>query len=565
MRDIWFFLGLFKPYKNWLIAGILLSLLTSLSSIGLLTLAAWFISAAAVAGVLAPDGVAITFNFMQPAAQIRALAIIRTLGRYAERVITHEATFRVLSEIRCWFFSRLIPLVPGCLSAKRSGDILNTMTADIDALDALYLRLLIPMAVVLLGTIAVSVFVYSYSAWLSVLLIMMMFFSAVIVPFLFNRLGRSAAKSEVELSALFKTQLIEILQGLGDLLAYRAYQRFNMRLLKGSQNLIDIQRHSNALSAWALATAGLLAHFTMLSILIGSAGLYQQQIISGPVLAMLVFCVLALFEGVNPVVQAMLMLGKTSQAAHRVRAVADLPPIIFEPGEPLDLPSKNDIVIEHVNFKYPGSGDWVLQDISLKIPQGRKVALLGQNGAGKTSLLHLLMRFFDPQHGQITLADEDIKRFRSRDLISRFALLSQHNQIFSGSILDNLLIAKPEASSIEIRHVLDQAGLSHFISTLPEGIETWVGENGVRVSGGEARRIALARLFLKDAPIVLLDEPTEGLDADTEKQILQSIQQYSLDKTLVMVTHRRVGLQLVDQIYRIRGGRLQGSDPYKLH
>ena len=172
MKDLWFFLKLFKPHSGWLLGGIILSLLTTFAAIALLTLSGWFITSCAIAGLVVIDGNALAFNFMLPAAQIRALAIIRTVGRYGERLVTHEATFRVLAGIRSWFFQQLIPLVPGRLSALRSGDLLSRMTADIDALDALYLRLLAPAVVAIIGVTAVTIFwlfMHPLSAWLPAL------------------------------------------------------------------------------------------------------------------------------------------------------------------------------------------------------------------------------------------------------------------------------------------------------------------------------------------------------------------------------------------------------------
>ncbi|OYV21106.1 MAG: ABC transporter, CydDC cysteine exporter (CydDC-E) family, permease/ATP-binding protein CydC, partial [Methylococcaceae bacterium NSM2-1] len=189
MKDLWFFLKLFKPHSVWLAGGIFLSLLTALASIALLTLSGWFISSSAIAGLVAVDGTTLVFNFMLPAAQIRALAITRTLGRYGERLVTHEATFRVLAGIRSWFFQQLIPLVPGRLSALRSGDLLSRMTADIDALDALYLRLLAPAVVATIGVTAVTVFLAFYAPLISLATGLMLMISTVGTPWVFNRLG----------------------------------------------------------------------------------------------------------------------------------------------------------------------------------------------------------------------------------------------------------------------------------------------------------------------------------------------------------------------------------------
>ena len=216
MRDCWFFLKLFKPYSAWLIGGIILSLTTSLAAITLLSLSGWFITASAIAGLMTIDGNALAFNFMLPAAQIRALAITRTLGRYGERLVTHEATFRVLAQIRSWFFQQLIPLVPGRLALLRSGDLLSRMTADIDALDALYLRLVAPIMVAVVGVSAVTIVLATYAPIISMSNGLILFVAAVLVPWLFNRLGNEGAERITVLMANYRIRQVDILQGFAD-------------------------------------------------------------------------------------------------------------------------------------------------------------------------------------------------------------------------------------------------------------------------------------------------------------------------------------------------------------
>ena len=209
-----------------------------------------------------------------------------------------------------------------------------------------------------------------------------------------------------------------------------------------------------------------------------------------------------------------------------------------------------------MSFRYVDHHDWVLKNITLTIPQGTKLAIIGASGSGKTSLLQLLMRYFDPEHGDILLSGQNLRKFNSDDLLLNFGLLSQRSQLFAATIKENLLIAKPKATMTELNAAIKAAGLEKLISYLPEGMDTWVGESGLKVSGGEARRIALARLYLKDAPVLILDEPTEGLDADTEQEIFSALAKFAVNKTLIMVTHRESGLSLVDVIYRMELGVL---------
>ena len=284
--------------------------------------------------------------------------------------------------------------------------------------------------------------------------------------------------------------------------------------------------------------------------------MFQQGGISGAVLAMLSFCVLAVFELVAPLAPAIQLLAKTQTAAKRIRRVVDLKPVIIEPQQPQPIPDRFDLKINNLGFRYSEQSDWVLKQIDLNIPQGSKVAIVGNSGAGKTTLLQLLMRFYDPQQGGIEFAGIDYKRFSSDQLMAQFAVLSQRSQLFSATVKQNLLIANPAASAPEINQAINMAGLNKFIKRLPEGINTWVGENGAKVSAGEGRRIALARVYLKNAPILLLDEPTEGLDRETENEVLNALVQIAKDKTLILVTHRKTGLRLVDKVYRIDDGNL---------
>ena len=556
MKDLLFFLSLFKPYKWWLVSGVFLALLTSMASITLLTLSGWFITAAAIAGILAPDGVAITFNFMQPAAEIRALAIIRTGARYAERVVTHEATFRVLAEIRCWFFAKLIPLSPGHLAKKRSADLLASITQDIDTLDSLYLRLCLPFLMALIGGGAVVIFIASYSVQISLIVLFVFLMTTLLIPWVFSYFGRQSAKQIVENMAEFKVGQIEIIQGISDLIAFDGYQRFKHRLVSISEQLLATQSKNNQWSALSSAITTFLSQMTVLVTIVISGVLYQQGGISGAVLVMLSFCVLAMFELLTPLSSSVQLLFKTQSAANRLRQFADQTNAITEPEQPRQVPENGDIKISNLSFRYTEQTDWILKGVNLNIPQGSKIAIVGNSGAGKTTLLHLLLRFYNLQQGEIEYAGIDTMQFQSDQLMQQFAILSQHTQLFSASIKENLLIAKPDASDTEIMEAIKMARLETYVSQLTDGVDTWVGEHGLKVSGGEGRRIALARVYLKNAPVLLLDEPTEGLDKETESHVLNSLEKIAKNKTLIMVTHRKAGLRLVDTIYRINGGEL---------
>ena len=557
MRDCWFFLKLFKPYTMWLVSGIILSLITSMAAITLLSLSGWFITASAMAGLLSIDGNVLAFNFMLPAAQIRALAIMRTLGRYAERLVTHEATFRVLAQIRSWFFQQLIPLVPGRLALMRSGDLLSRMTADIDALDALYLRLVAPVFVAILGVTAVTIVLATYAPIISIANGLILLVAAVYVPWLFNRLGNEGAERITVLMANYKIRQVDTLQGFADLLVNQAYERYSVFLQQFSDRMIHTQRQNNCLTGISSAITFLLSQISFTVVLILAGLLYTENQLTGSEVALVVFCVLASFELVTPLPQALQMLAKTQKSAQRIRQVAKLKPTITEPQQILLLPQSYDLQLSDVCFRYSDQQDWVLKNINVQIPLGTKLAIVGASGSGKTTLLHLIMHYFDPEIGQVALAGYSLSQYGSEPLMTCFGVLSQRSQLFATTIKENLLIAKPDATAKELDAAIKAAGLEKFISYLPEGLNTWVGESGVKVSGGEARRIALARLYLKDAPILILDEPTEGLDSETERDVFQALSVFATQKTIIMVTHRAAGLSLVDKVYRMEQGVLR--------
>ena len=541
----------------WLVSGIILSLITSMAAITLLSLSGWFITASAMAGLLSIDGNVLAFNFMLPAAQIRALAIMRTLGRYAERLVTHEATFRVLAQIRSWFFQQLIPLVPGRLALMRSGDLLSRMTADIDALDALYLRLVAPVFVAILGVTAVTIVLATYAPIISIANGLILLVAAVYVPWLFNRLGNEGAERITVLMANYKIRQVDTLQGFADLLVNQAYERYSVFLQQFSDRMIHTQRQNNCLTGISSAITFLLSQISFTVVLILAGLLYTENQLTGSEVALVVFCVLASFELVTPLPQALQMLAKTQKSAQRIRQVAKLKPTITEPQQILLLPQSYDLQLSDVCFRYSDQQDWVLKNINVQIPLGTKLAIVGASGSGKTTLLHLIMHYFDPEIGQVALAGYSLSQYGSEPLMTCFGVLSQRSQLFATTIKENLLIAKPDATAKELDAAIKAAGLEKFISYLPEGLNTWVGESGVKVSGGEARRIALARLYLKDAPILILDEPTEGLDSETERDVFQALSVFATKKTIIMVTHRAAGLSLVDKVYRMEQGVLR--------
>ncbi|MGD8873868.1 MAG: thiol reductant ABC exporter subunit CydC, partial [Gammaproteobacteria bacterium] len=494
-----------------------------------------------------------------------AAAIVRTAGRYAERLVTHEATFRLLAELRVWFYNKLEPLAPAGLEAYRSGDLLSRIRADIDTLDSIYLRLLVPAAVALLAAVVFTGMLWWYQPALALVEGTLLLLAGVFMPWLMNRLGRGAGQRKVEVSAQLRAALVTDVQGMGELLVYGASQSHANRIQKLSRELAQQQQTLSGLNGVSQAALGLCASLAMWLMLVLAVPLVCDQTLAPPELAMLALFALASFEAVMPLPLAMQTLGESLTAARRIFGLADSQPAVDEPAKPLPLPQRFAFSFRNVSFRYRPDSPVVLQDISLDIPPGGKLAVVGSTGSGKSTLASLLLRFREPSSGSLLLNRQPLQRYSGEALREHIAALTQQTHLFNTSIRDNLLLACPDANQETIEQVCKAALIHDFIITQPEGYDTHVGETGVRLSGGQARRVAIARTLLKHAPMLILDEPTEGIDSDTARQILVNIvaRTEARQQALLLVTHRLQGLEHMDEILVVTDGRVLESGSHQ--
>lgn len=546
------FVKLFRRHLWTLLLGGALGLLTLFSSIGLLTLSGWFITASGLAGL----GLIATFEIFRPGAGVRFFALTRTVGRYFERVVTHDATFRILAELRVWLFERMIPLAPGKVAQMRSGDVLNRVTADIDALDNLYLRVLAPSAIAVLLGAGFVAFLAIWSVPIALTVAAALVLAGVAVPLVTGRLGAATGKTIVERTEGLRVGSIDALQGLAEIAVFRAGDRAAARLRSDSDGLIAAQRRMARVSGLGSGLSLLIAQAAALATLI--IGLHQLAAgqVSGAILAMMVLGVMAAFEVTAPLPLAFQYLGRTKAAARRLLDVARAEPTVVDPDRPRSLPAHSAVSLDGVTYRYRPDRAAALDDLSLTVREGEHVAVIGASGSGKSTLAMLILRLADPQQGRIRIGGMDIRDVSQAELHRRIGYLSQRSELFDATIADNLRIADPDADEPRLRAALAQAQLGEFVDALPDGLQTWVGEGGTRLSGGQARRLALARVILKDAPILLLDEPTEGLDAETETMVLQALRRFAEDRTVILITHREAGLAAMDRVVRLDAGRL---------
>jgi len=554
MRDLWRLLRLFRPYAGWIALGILLSLATLIANVTLMAVSGWFIASMAIAGATGAS-----MNYFTPAAIIRACAIVRTGGRYAERLVTHEATLRLLAGLRVWLYERLEPLAPAGLQAYRSGDLLSRIRADIDTLDNFYLRVLAPTVTAVLGSLAFILFLLSYDPGLALVLTAFLFLSGAGMPWLARALGDAPGRRVVALKSDLRAATVDGVQGLAELQVYGAARAQAARISGLSRQLAREQERLSSIAGLSQGTLGLSANLAMWLLVWAAIPMVQEGSIAPPELAMLALFTLAAFEAVMPLPAAFQALGETQAAARRVLEIADAEPRVQDPQLAAPLLRGFGIALKGIHFTYPNADRPALAGIDLDCPEGAKVAIIGPTGSGKTTLINLLSRFWAPEMGVLGYdghASAYIANLKGEDVRRRMAVVSQHTHLFTGTIRENLLLANPCAAQEQLELACGAAELHDFIITQPDGYETQVGEAGLALSGGQARRLAIARALLKEAPILILDEPTEGLDNPTARALMRTLGTLAADRSVLLITHRTEGLEDMDQILVLEQGRV---------
>ncbi|MGR5048678.1 heme ABC transporter ATP-binding protein/permease CydC [Photobacterium damselae] len=550
MRDLIPYLKMYRKHWFGLTLGMILGLATILAAISLLTLSGWFIAASAVAGLTIARE---TFNYMLPGAGVRGFSMARTAGRWGERVVSHNATFKLLADLRIFFFRKLTPLIPGRQTNLRDADLLNRLVADVDAMDHVYLRLVSPLIVGVLSLVAVTVFLSWFDLTIGLTLGAILLALMLLLPVIFYRLGKRNGEALTYSKANYRITLLDWIQGQAELLLFNAEERYRVQAESEQQSLLTAQRKMANLTGVANAILMAATGWTLVLITwIAADGVGGNP--PDPFVAMVAFATMASFELMMPVAGAFQYLGQTLTSARRLNEIIGAKPDTpFDPNG-YQAKAQGNIAIENISYTYYGSEQPVLKQVNLSLKQGEKLAILGRTGCGKSTLLQLLTRNWDPQQGQISLDGIPLPQWQEGALRNAMTVVSQRVDVFNGSLRENLLLAKPQASDAECVQALEQVGLTTLLDG--QGLDTWLGEGGRQISGGERRRLGIARALLHDAPILLMDEPTEGLDRRTEQQILELLLEHAKDKTVIFITHRLIGLDEMDQICLMDEGRI---------
>ena len=558
MRALLPFLRLFKFAKLPLFLGLVLMITGLASSIGLLTTSGWFLAATAIAGL------GTLFNFFYPSASVRGLAISRTLFRYFEKLVTHDATFRILAKLRVQVFEKIIPLSPAVLNRYRNSDLLNRLVSDVDTLDSLYLRLIAPFITAIFVILAMCIGLSFVNTPLALGLGVSLLLLVLVIPTIFYQLGKKFGDKLVHSRALYRTQFLEFIQAQAELLLFNAEDKLKDNMAKTEANWQADQQKEANLSGFSTALSLFLNGLIIAAMLwFSSQAEFGNDEYRMAFIALFTFAALASFEILMPLGSAFLHIGQVIASAERVTDIIEQQPLVtFNGKAEFDQNTTTLIEAKDLSFTYPERQNRALENLNLTIQKGKKIAILGKTGSGKSTLLQLLVRNYDANQGELFLAGKPIADYVEDTLRSQFCFLTQRVHVFSDTLRQNLQFASAvNISDEKMIEVLNQVGLGKLLEQ-EQGLDIWLGDGGRPLSGGEQRRLGLARILLNDAPILLLDEPTEGLDRETERQILRLILAHAENKTLIMVTHRLTAIEQFDELCVIDEAKLIEKGTY---
>ena len=480
---------------------------------------------------------------------VRFFGLARPLSRYADRLVSHDLALRGLGRIRAGVYGRIEPLAPGELEGYRRGDLLSRMVADVDALQGLYVRGLGPPVVALLVGAAAVVCTAVVLPLAAAILAAGLLVAGVAVPWLAAALARSAGRRQAALRGALTAQLVETLRGAPELVLYGQEEQTLERIRRLDRDLARAARRDALAAGLGEALTILVAGLTVAGVLAVGVSATAAGSLDAVLVATLALLALASFDAVAPLAGAARELSATLASGRRVLELVDRAPAIRDPAHPVPAPCPQAVVaLEGVVAQYPSGDGPVLNRLDLVLAPGRKVALVGPSGVGKTTVTRLLLRFLDPAHGRVTIAGRDVREYAQADVRRHFALAGQEAWVFDSTIRENLRLARPDASDADLWAALRRARLAVWVASLPDGLDTAVGEEGSRLSGGQRQRLTLARALLADAPVLVLDEPTAHLDPATARAVMDDVLAAADGRSVLLITHRPEGLDRMDEV-----------------
>jgi ATP-binding cassette subfamily C protein CydC len=537
VRELTAFAGV--PARRLALA-VLLGTVAVACGVGLMTSAGYLISRAAEQ----PPILSLTVTIVV----VRFFGLARPLARYLERLSSHDVALRSLARIRSRFYERIVPLAPAQLEGYRRGELLNRMVADVDVLQGLYLRGVGPPVIAAVTGAACVVLAAVLLPAAGLVLAGGLLVAGVAVPLFASGASRSAAHRQAAARGELTAELVELLRGAPELVAYGREEDALARVRAADAELARLGRRDALAAGAADALMILVAGATAAGVLAVAVSAHDAGTLDRVLVATLALLALASFDSVLPLPGAARELPGVLAAGHRVLGTMRGEPAVRDPERPLAPPPPSPAVaLEEVTARY-GNEEPVLRGLDLRLEPGQRVALVGASGAGKTTVANLLLRFLDPDQGRVTIAGRDVRDHSQDDVRATFALAGQDAHLFDSTIRENLRLARPAASERELEEALARARLSDWVASLPDGLDTHVGEEGARLSGGQQQRLVLARALLADASVLILDEPTAHLDPPTARALMDDVLDAAGERTVLLITHRPEGLDRMDEI-----------------
>jgi ATP-binding cassette, subfamily C, bacterial CydC len=534
------------PERGWLALAVLAGAATVGSAMALMGTSAWIISEAALHPSVAVLSVAVV--------GVRFFGVARGVARYFERLTAHEATLRIITRVRTWWFAALEPLGTARLARWPSGDLLSRATGDVEALQSVYARGVAPVVVACLTTLGVGVFLWQVIPLLAVAVVSLLIIGGGVIPLVAYRLSRAPAEAVASLRAALMAHAVDGVQGAAELLAYGQVATHLERQRLLDADFVRAQRRLTAINATNGAALLLLSNGAMLATLLIAIPLVVTHTLAGVVLATLALVAQSSFEAVAALPEAWQQLAGARAAAERLTAVATPTHDDMVPTTQASIPTDLTIRASHMTFRYDPDGPVALDDISFTLAPGGHLVLVGPSGGGKSTLARLLLRLWDAPPGTLLIGDIDVRDLDPDAVCACFSVIEQDPHIFQGTVRQNLLLARPGASTDVVIAAARAARLHEVVLSLPLGYDTQLGDGGQRLSDGERQRLAIARAILRDAPILLLDEATAYLDPMNERAVLAAIQTAMQGRTVIRITHRLVAMEDATEILLLDGG-----------